>query len=61
MFKCLLWGAREAIVNATYFDPKFIGPILPPQNLPLEQKQAVVAAILSQCKVREYTRENNSE
>ena len=48
-------------MNATYLDPKFIGPINPPQNLPLEQKKAVVAAILSQSVVRKYVIENKSE
>ena len=48
-------------MNATYLDPKFIGPINPPQNLPLEQKKAVVAAILSQSVVRKYVIENNSD
>jgi len=48
-------------MNATYFDPNFIGPILPPQQLPLEQKKAIVAAILSQSLARQYVRENKSE
>jgi|GEM_PF-4570926 hypothetical protein len=48
-------------MNATYFDPNFIGPILPPQQLPLEQKKAIVAAILSQSLARQHVRENKSE
>ena len=43
-------------MNATYFDPNFIGPILPPQ-----QKNAIVAAILSQSVARQHVRENKSE
>ena len=57
----LLWGARETIMITTYFDPNFIGPILPPKHLPLEQKKAVVAAILSQSVVRKHVTENKSE
>ena len=48
-------------MNTTYFDPNFIGPILPPQHLPLEQKKAMVAAILSQPVARQNVRENKSE
>ena len=48
-------------MNATYFDPNFIGPILPPQQLQLEQKKAIVAAILSQSVARQNVRENKSE
>jgi hypothetical protein len=48
-------------MNATYFDPNFIGPILPPQQLPLEQKKAIVVAILSQSLARQHVRENKSE
>ena len=48
-------------MNATYFDPDFIGPILPPHQLPLEQKKAIVAAILSQPVARQNVRENKSE
>ena len=48
-------------MNETYFDPNFIGPILPPQQLPLEQKKAIVAAILSQSLARQHVRENKSE
>ena len=48
-------------MNATYFDPNFIGPISPPQQLPLEQKKAIVAAILSQSVARQNVRENKSE
>ena len=29
-----------------YLNPNFIGPILPPENLPDEQKAAVVKVIL---------------
>ena len=48
-------------MNATYFDPNFIGRILPPQQLPLEQKKAIVAAILSQSLARQHVSENKSE
>ena len=48
-------------MNTTYFDPNFIGPILPPQQLPLEQKKAIVAAILSQSIACQHIRENKSE
>jgi len=48
-------------MNTTYFDPNFIGPILPPQHLPLEQKKAIVAAILSHSVARQHVRENKSE
>ena len=48
-------------MNTTYFDPNFIGPILPPQHLPLEQKKAVVAAILSQSVACKHVTENKSE
>ncbi len=48
-------------MNTTYFDPNFIGPILPPQHLPLEQKKAIVAAILRHSVARQHVRENNSD
>ena len=48
-------------MNATYLDPQFIGPINPPQQLPLEQKKAIVAAILSQSVARKHVKENKSE
>ena len=48
-------------MNATYLDPKFIGPILPPQHLPLEQKKAILEAILSHSVARQHLRENYSD
>ena len=48
-------------MNATYLDPNFIGPILPPPHLPLEQKKAIVAAILRHSVARQHVRENNSD
>jgi hypothetical protein len=48
-------------MNAIYFDPNFIGPILPPQQLPPEQKKAIVAAILGQSVARQNVRQNESE
>ena len=42
-----LWGNREATMRKEYFDPNFIGPILPPKNLTDEQKAAYIKVLLS--------------
>ena len=53
-----LGGDVKAIEMNNYFNPDFIGPIQPPENLTKEQKAAFVISLLSNSRYLFVEKEN---